>query len=158
MTERSTEHYTFTIERTYPASAERVFEAWADPAARSVWRDDPDFQSGETDDYALDFSVGGHELFSGITPEGKAYRFDALHYDIVDNERIVFGYEMSMSGERMSVSLGTVEIDGDGEKATLTYTEQGVMLDGIDRPAEREGGTAWLLDNLGTYLARHAAG
>lgn len=158
MTVRSTEHYTFTIERTYPASAARVFDAWADPKARSEWRDDPDFQSGETDDYVLDFSVGGHEVFGGVTPDGRPYRFDAVHYDIVDNERIVFGYEMYMSGERMSVSLGTVEIAGDDEKATLTYTEQGVMLDGIDRPAEREGGTAWLLDNLGTFLAKKPAG
>lgn len=156
MTEHALEHYTFTIERTYAASATRVFAAWAEPEARAAWRDDPDFQSDGTDDYELDFSVGGHERFSGMTPEGKHYRFDGVTYDIVVNERIVFAYEMYMSGARMSVSLATVEIDEEGDKSTLTYTETGVMLDGIDTAAEREGGTVWLLDNLGKYLAAAA--
>lgn len=154
MTDRSVHHYTFTLERTYAASAARLFAAWADPAARQVWRDDPDFQPdpGGTD-YELDFSVGGHERFSGITPDGKPYGYDGVIFDIVVDERIVYSYEMCMSGERMSLSLATVEIEGVDEKSMLTYTEQGVMLDGIDRPTERESGTAWLLDNLGRYLA-----
>jgi uncharacterized protein YndB with AHSA1/START domain len=154
MTKRSTDHYTFTIERTYAASAARVFAAWAEPEARATWRDDPDFQASEPDDdYELDFSVGGHERFSGTNPDGQSYRFDGVTYDIVPDERIVFAYEMYQSGERASVSLGTVEIEQVGDKSTLTYTEQGVMLDGIDTAAGREGGTAWLLDNLGKYLA-----
>jgi uncharacterized protein YndB with AHSA1/START domain len=153
-TEHSTEHYTFTIERSYAATAARVFAAWAEPEARSTWRDDPDFKASEPDDdYELDFSIGGHERFSGTTPEGKSYRYDGVTYDIVVNERIVSAYEMYLSDERMSVSVATVEMEQVGDKTTLTYTEQGVMLDGIDTPSGREGGTAWLLDNLGKYLA-----
>ena len=37
MSERSTEHSTFVVERTYPASPARVFAAWADPAAKARW-------------------------------------------------------------------------------------------------------------------------
>jgi hypothetical protein len=44
--------------------------------------------------------------------------------------------------------------DQDGTK--LTYTEQGAFLDGIDKPEAREEGTAWMLDNLGKYLASRA--
>jgi hypothetical protein len=40
----------------------------------------------------------------------------------------------------------------DAEGTTLTYTEQGVFLDGIDDPELRERGTADLLDNLVHYL------
>ncbi len=36
MTERSTEHTTFVIERSYPASPARVFAAWADPVQKSA--------------------------------------------------------------------------------------------------------------------------
>jgi uncharacterized protein YndB with AHSA1/START domain len=36
MTPRSTEHATFTIERTYDAAPERVFAAWADPGEPAV--------------------------------------------------------------------------------------------------------------------------
>jgi len=41
----------------------------------------------------------------------------------------------------------------DEDRAKLTYTEQYAFLDGIDNPADREGGAIWLLDNLGKYLA-----
>ena len=37
------------------------------------------------------------------------------------------------------------------ERATLT-----AFLDGIDKPEAREEGTAWMLDNLGKYLAAQA--
>ena len=37
MTERSTHHATFVIERTYAASPARVVAAWADPAAKARW-------------------------------------------------------------------------------------------------------------------------
>jgi hypothetical protein len=60
---------------------------------------------------------------------------------------------MSAADDRISVSLATVEIVSDQDRAKLTYTEQHAFLDGIDKPADREEGTAWMLDNLGKYLA-----
>ncbi len=154
MTERSVNHTTFAIERTYPAHPAKVFAAWADAAAKIVWMDDPDCQEDGTD-YELDFTVGGHERFGGKTPEGVSYRYDAVYYDIVPDQRIVYCYEMYSGAERMSVSLATVEIVPDQEDGTkLTYTEQGAFLDGIDKPELRAEGTAWILDNLGTYLAK----
>jgi len=42
------------------------------------------------------------------------------------------------------------EAAGDGTK--LTLTEQGVFLDGLDNPAEREHGTGELLNTLARYL------
>jgi uncharacterized protein YndB with AHSA1/START domain len=37
MSQRNTRHDTFVIERTYPASPARVFNAWADPEAKARW-------------------------------------------------------------------------------------------------------------------------
>ena len=71
------------------------------------------------------------------------------------DQRLVYCYEMYAGDDRMSVSLATVEIVPDGDGTRLTYTEQGVFLDGIDKPEAREEGTTWLLDNLGKYLASH---
>jgi uncharacterized protein YndB with AHSA1/START domain len=156
MTERSVNHATFVIERAYPAHPAKVFGAWADAAAKAVWMDDPDFKSDGTE-ADLDFRVGGHERFGGLTPEGSSYRYDATYYDIVPDRRIVYCYEMYGDDDRMSVSVATVDIVPDGTGTKLTYTEQGVFLDGIDKPEAREEGTAWLLDNLGKYLASHAA-
>lgn len=157
MTERSANHATFVIKREYPAIPARVFAAFADADAKAVWMDDPDYASdgGTTE---LDFRVGGHERFGGKGPDGTTYRYDATYYDIVPDSRIVYCYEMYAGAERMSVSTATVEIVAGDGGTTLTYTEQGVFLDEIDKPEAREEGTAWILDNLGKYLAPHAAG
>jgi uncharacterized protein YndB with AHSA1/START domain len=157
VTERSVHHTTFVIERAYPAMPSRVFAAWASAEAKAVWMDDPDFKSDGTET-EVDFRIGGHERFGGLTPEGTSYRYDATYYDIVPDQRIVYSYEMYLGDDRMSVSLATIQITPDGAGTHLTYTEQGAFLDEIDKPEAREEGTAWLLDNLGKYLASHADG
>jgi len=156
VTERSANHTTFVIERTYPAEPAKVFGAWADGSAKSIWMDDPDYKSDESAEYEFDFRVGGHERFGGLTPEGSTYRYDATYHDIVPEQRIVYCYEMYAGEDRMSVSVATVVIEPAGRSTKLTYTEQGVFLDGIDKPELRQEGTEWLLDNLGKYLAAKA--
>lgn len=154
MTERSISHATFVIERSYPAHPANVFGAWSDAAAREIWMDDPDYKS-DGSKYELDFRVGGHERFSGITPDGRTYRYEGVIYDIVPDQRIVYSYEMYAGQDRGSVSLATVEIAADGAGTKLTYTEQGAFLDGIEKPEDRQK-LGWMFDNLGTYLASPA--
>ena len=151
MTERSVSHTTFVIERSYPAHPAKVFGAWSDAAAREIWMDDPDYKS-DGSKYDLDFRVGGHERFSGITPDGETYRYEGVIYDIVPDQRIVYSYEMYCGQNLGSVSLATVEIVAEGSGAKLTYTEQGAFLDGIEKPEERQD-LGWMFDNLGKYLA-----
>ena len=55
-----------------------------------------------------------------------------------------------------SVSLATVEFKPKGTGTRLVYTEQGVFLDGFDRPREREHGMGGLLDQLGAELKRQS--
>ncbi len=156
MTERSVTHSTFVVERLYPVPPASVFEAWTDVAAKKIWMDDPDYKSDGTP-YELDFRVGGHERFGGLSPDGEPYRCDALYYDIVPGQRIVYSYEMREGRDRTSVSLTTVEIVPDGDGTKLTYTEQGAFLDGLDKPEARAEGVAFMLDGLGTYLASLAS-
>jgi uncharacterized protein YndB with AHSA1/START domain len=153
MTERSVEHATFVVERTYDASPARVFAAWADPAAKGRWFGDPDQAAGE---FELDFRVGGREFNRGAAPNGQAYTFEAHYQDIVPDERIVYSYEMHLDDKRISVSLGTVELRAAEAGTRLVYTEQGAFLDGLDTPAQREQGTGGLLDALGEELRREA--
>jgi uncharacterized protein YndB with AHSA1/START domain len=153
MSKRSAEHATFEIERTYEASPARVFAAWADPQAKARWFGPGD---GEGDGYALDFAVGGREQLTAAM-EGDVYTYDARYKDIIPDERIVYTYEMHRNDVRISVSLTTVALVPDGEGTRLTYTEQGVFLDGHDTPAAREHGTRELLDTLGAQLRGAAA-
>ena len=151
MSSRSATHATFVIERDYEAAPARVFAAWSDANAKGQW-----FGPGGEQGHRLDFRVGGREHFQAAV-KGAVYAYDALYEDIVSDERIVYTYNMHRDGVRMSVSVTTVELSSDGEGTHLRYTEQGVFLDGEDKPELREHGTKELLDKLGEALAQGAA-
>jgi uncharacterized protein YndB with AHSA1/START domain len=151
MSERSSTHGTFVIERDYPAHPARVFAAWADLEAKRKWFG----PEGGGEQHTLDFREGGREYFEAELG-GNVYAYDARYEDIVGDERIVYTYTMHRNGTRMSVSVSTVELLPAGEGTHLRYTEQGVYLDGIDTPSEREHGTAIGLDKLGEALAQGA--
>ena len=149
--ERSTTHATFVIERTYDASPQRVFDAWADPAAKAQW-----FGPPNKPDYSLEFRIGGHERFGTPGPGGSLYTFDAVYQDIVPGQRIVHCYDMHREDVRISVSLATIEIEAHGDGTRLTLTEHGVYLDGHDTPAQREHGTNVMIEALAEYLRQSA--
>ena len=155
MTDRSVTHATFTIERSYPATPARVFAAFADAEAKEIWADSPDVGSAEGGSKTeLDFRVGGHERFSNtMPPGGTTYRYDALYYDIVPDQRIIYCYEMYADDARISVSVATIDLVKEGDGTRLTYTEQGAFLDGLDVPAMRREGTEEMLDGLVKYLS-----
>jgi uncharacterized protein YndB with AHSA1/START domain len=154
MTERTVIHDTFVIERIYPATPSRAFAAFASEEAKNAWGDTGDLESadGVTE---FDFRVGGRERFSHRW-HSTVYRYDALYYDIVPDQRIVYSYEMYANDVRISVSVATIEFAKSGDGTALTWTEQGTYLDGIDGPGAaglREEGTAEMLGNLTGYLA-----
>ncbi|MDX6256201.1 MAG: hypothetical protein QOJ11_2535 [Frankiales bacterium] len=147
MTDRTVEHSTFVVERTYNALPARVFAAFADPAKKARW-----FGPGDDNVVTLDFQVGGVESMSGDIEGGPSFRYDAVYQDIVADQRIVYTYDMHLDGRRISVSVATIELVPEGERTRLILTEQGAFLDGLDQPALREKGTNDLLDKLGTTL------
>ena len=162
MPTRSVIHDTFVIERTYPARPSRVFAAFASEEAKSSWGDTGDLEpaaqqhAGPTE---FDFRAGGRERFSHKM-QGTTYRYDALYYDIVPDQRLVYCYEMFADDVRISVSVATIEFAKSGEGTALSWTEQGAYLDGIDgaeAPALRKEGTTEMLEGLTSYLQRRAA-
>jgi uncharacterized protein YndB with AHSA1/START domain len=155
MTEKSAQHATFVIERTYQAAPARVFKAFADPVAKASWFAGPDEWDKSRQEF--DFRVGGRERISGGPPGGMQHVFDACYHDIVPDQRIVFAYDMHIGENKISVSLVTVEIRPEGAGTHLTFTEQGVFLDGYDDAGSRERGTRDLLDKLGASLQRTPA-
>jgi uncharacterized protein YndB with AHSA1/START domain len=144
-------HATFTIERVYEAAPERVFAAWADPAAKREWFRGP--QEWEPGEYELDFRVGGREISRGGPAGGPWHAYDARYYDILAGERIVYAYDMHIDDVRISVSVATVELFAEGGATRLRFTEQGAYLDPRFSEVDREGGTRGLLEQLGMAVA-----
>ncbi len=147
--ERSTVHSTFALERTYAATPARVWQTWADPAEKRRWFGPPEPAKAE---HELEFRVGGLERMSVQMPGGALYKFIARFQDIVEGKRFVHTYEMYRDDARISVSVATIVLEAVDEGTKLTMTEQGVFLDGLDTPAEREHGTGELLNALARYL------
>lgn len=155
MTERTATHATFTIERRYDAAPARVFAAWADPSAKKQWC----ACHGEwnTTLHEIDFRVGGEERIDTTDGAGVVHGFIGRYHDIVEGERIVYSYGMHLDQRRITVSLATVEFRPDGGGTRLTFTEQGVFLDGYDEIADRKLGTEAGMDNLAAFLAEQPA-
>jgi uncharacterized protein YndB with AHSA1/START domain len=154
MSERSIAHAEFVVERVYDASPDRTFAAWSDPQAKARW------YNGSEGDYELDFRVGGWERHRGTLPDGREYTYQALFWDIVPGQRIVYTYEMLLNGIRISISIATAEFKPERGGTRLVFTEQGAFLDGHEMPAQREQGMGSLLDSLGQWLqsSRHDGG
>jgi uncharacterized protein YndB with AHSA1/START domain len=148
-------HKSFTIERTYPTTAARVFGAHSDPEKKRRW-----FAEGEgfiIDGYSLDFQVGGFERSRfRFGADGAPMTFDGVYLDIVPEQRIVFAYSMTISGTPMSSSLSTIELVPAKAGTLLRFTEHTAFVDGNDGSAARREGSIELLERLAQELETRA--
>jgi uncharacterized protein YndB with AHSA1/START domain len=145
-------HATFTIERNYKASPERVFAAFSDPTAKTHW-----FIGGEGWQQVLredDFRVDGGDRLVGRWADGTITDFRSRYEEIVPNARIIFTYHMRQNETPLSVSLATVQFQPSGDGTKLLFTEQLTCLDGYEDPGgrDREHGTRLHLERLAAYL------
>jgi uncharacterized protein YndB with AHSA1/START domain len=144
-------HDVFTIERQYPHSPTRAFSAFADPELKTRWFGAPPTWTER--EYELDFRPGGHEVSSARDDEGTHHAFRSRIHDVVQDERIVFAYDLLMDDRLVSVSLTTIEFQSQGDGTKLVFTEQGAFFDDLEEPALREHGTGELLKGLDAFLA-----
>ncbi|HWO11005.1 MAG TPA: SRPBCC family protein [Polyangiaceae bacterium] len=146
-------HKSFCIEHTYPTGAERVFRALSDPEKKRRW-----FAEGEgfvVDSYTLDFRVGGFERTRFRFGDGPAMATDGVYLDIVKDRRVVFAYSMTLGGEPMSSSLGTMELVPAANGTLLRFTEHTAFVDGNDGSEARREGSLGLLEALAAELRAH---
>lgn len=151
---REVTHGSFTLERLYPVSPARVFTALTDPIAKSQWFGvGPDCTVLERQ---MEVRPGGRERLRVHWGSGVTSTFDALYFDVLPNERLVYAYEMHLDERKISVSLATLELTAREGGTRLVVTEQGAFLDDFKDGGSREQGTGALLDALGRALVSAA--
>jgi uncharacterized protein YndB with AHSA1/START domain len=148
---RSIKHSSFVIERRYDYDPELVYRAWVNPAAKARWF------SGPADKWSeqvreMDVRVGGRDRLIGKFIDGSESRFEALYFDVVPEKRLVYTYDMYWQGNKISVSLASIEFVLAGKGTKLVVTEQHAFLDGYEDGGSRERGTRSLLENLAESL------
>lgn len=157
MNEPSVVHSSFTIERTYKASPEKIFAAFESPEKKKRW-----FAEGkgwELKEFTSEFRVGGRERSrfdfnpgpnapAGAPPSGTPMGNDTIFLDIVQGKRIVFAYSMSLNERPFSASLTTIELHAKDGSTELVLTEQAAFFEHSDGAELREQGWQKLLDQL----------
>lgn len=145
----------FTLERTWPNSPQRLFAVLSQAELKSRWYGP---EGNATATFSSDFRVGGREYHSyaldASTPfPGVVIEHEGTFADIVENERIVLATSMSFGGKRVSTALVTFLVSPAGEGARLTLIHQAVFYDGADGPAMRRAGWETLMDTLHSVFA-----
>jgi uncharacterized protein YndB with AHSA1/START domain len=139
-------HSTFTLERRFPASVERVFQAWGNPEARRRWM-------AQGAEHSQNFVVGGLETVKGADGEGRALAYEARYAEIVLNERILTTSTLHTEDRLSTVSVTSIEFRAEDGDTRVVLTEHGIYLAGQEQPEWREHGTAQQLDTLAAEFA-----
>lgn len=157
MTQTPILHGTFMLNRVWAAKPERVFSAWADPALKAQWFKGPEDIWTPTR-RSMDFRVGGIEMLEGkFNESGMVTFFEARYHVIEPARRLVYAYDLHHSGQLDSVTLSSLELEPQGEKTRVSYTEQIVFLDGKDGTASRQHGTSLQFDMIERVLRSSGA-
>lgn len=145
-------HGTFTLKRTWAASASRVFSAWSDPELKAQWFTGPK-DSWTPTERSIDFRQGGIEVLKGrFTESGTTTDYRSRFHLIEPNRRIIYDYDLHLSGHFHSVTLSSLVLQGEAGRTHISYTEQIVFIDGRDGTGDRQHGTELMFDRIANTL------
>jgi uncharacterized protein YndB with AHSA1/START domain len=149
MSNEKPQHATITLERTYRAPLQQVFSEFADPVARARW-------SPPSNDVLIydetDFRAGGRDLFRCGPKNDPKFRGETLYHLIVPDRRVVSSETLDADGQRLAVSLNTLDFEATSAGTRLKVTVQMVSLVGASMVEAYESGNKSALENLSRHL------
>jgi uncharacterized protein YndB with AHSA1/START domain len=141
--------HTLTLERTFAAPVERVFEAFtSEEVMRRWWHAGRDW---ETPEARVDLRVGGEIRVVMRNPHEDVRYGGGGEYTEVDSpRRLAFTWEWDDDAEhaRQLIEIDFEESDG---ATTVRFTHSGLWDE--EAVASHEGGWGTAFDNLGRVLA-----
>jgi uncharacterized protein YndB with AHSA1/START domain len=163
MTDRNGSQDAVTIERSFGAPVELIWQMWTDPEHFAAWYG-PDGATIPT--AKMDVRVGRTRLVSMEvqTPDGPMRMwFTGEYREVVENQRLVYTESMSdengnvLSPEELGMPAGhptttevRVELEEVGGRTKMAMTHVGV-------PGDSPGATGWTmaLDKLAAHVEAH---
>lgn len=139
-------HDTIALERTYPASPARVFEAWRDVEARKRWSK-PSDQIELVYDKA-EFHVGGEDVVRCGVAGDLRHLAIVTYMEIDPDRRLVFAERVSEAGVAKAAALIDVAFEPSGKGTRLTVTMQVAAYDTPDMIDGYRQGWTPSLENL----------
>ena len=137
---------TVTVKRRIAAPAQRIFDAWLDPASLAEWMR-PCSATDKRSDVKVDARVGGAFEFVMHVPSGPVRHTGV--YQIIDApRRLVFTWNSPHAGQ--NDSLVTVEFRPDGKATEVVITHE--RLPDQARSGHTKGWTE-ILESLAKQLA-----
>lgn len=111
-----------TFQRTYVASRDRVYRAWAEPEALKRW-------FGPSDDFTIptaetDVRVGGAYRIVMVSPDGNRNTTAGVYKEVAPGEKLVFTWSWAEGGMDIGETLVTVEFRGEGDQTEISVTHE----------------------------------
>jgi uncharacterized protein YndB with AHSA1/START domain len=142
----------------FKASAERVFDAWLDPAKVRSWMARPvsGMRAFDVRRVEIDARVGGRFTFSDMREHGETLHW-GTYLEIDRPRRLVFTWFTSEEDERENASVVTLTIEPqtDGCRATIVHSMDARWAEWGKRT---EGGWSTMLRKIEAELDMSAMG
>jgi uncharacterized protein YndB with AHSA1/START domain len=109
-----------TLKRRLKAPAEKVYEAWTQPAQMMRWwgGNNEASRTAETD-----LKVGGRFKVGFKGDNGEQHDVTGIYKEIVPNRKLVFSWAWRTTPERESQVTIDIKPDSDGSILTLTHEQ-----------------------------------
>jgi uncharacterized protein YndB with AHSA1/START domain len=132
----------YTIVRTFDATPDMVWSAWATPEHFAAWWGGADMR---VEGVALDVRVGGEWRARMVLPNGLDIPWTGTYHEVVEPERLVLDLDDGTGGPGDGRELFTVTIaPTDDGRSEMTLTQSGGHLSDEEYERARIGTNSFL--------------